>query len=404
MPHIHILALEARRSGGAGTYTAELIRQLAARGHRIDLICHHADLDLDQVCQVHLIPMPRSANLPWAWRLAVLLRQREYNRFIRALTLQEPDVVIGSAQQMLPEHTRRFPGAPLIYVPHSLVAPLEVHGMSWISPLQRWAAVRVFRSLERKALSRAWCTVRFTRTSCDALNHYYGNKIKPRFVVLPTPVPIPDLPQWNGPLEPPRLLFVGRLVESKNVAWLIRGLSRLDHLPWMCDIVGDGEERQRLESLTHQHQLAGRVVFHGHQDLVDSFYRKANLFVFPSRLENSPIVLLEAMSFGLPSLSIRADGRRYINANHEIVTADYDGFLAENEEDFVMKLQELLATPERLKGVGAEARKIVEKRNRWSDHITGYERIFDEIKAKPENSNEKIISSGASTARNKLPG
>ena len=79
---------------------------------------------------------------------------------------------------------------------------------------------------------------------------YYGKSIKPRFVVLPIPVPIPNLPGdfdgMNSKRRPHlRLLYVGRLVESKNVAWLLRCLNRLNHLSWTCDIVGDGEERPR---------------------------------------------------------------------------------------------------------------------------------------------------------------
>ncbi len=261
MAHLHILALEACRSGGAGAYTAELIRQLAARGHRIELICHQADPSLQAICEIHRLPMPRASRLPWAWRLAPILRQREYDRFIRALPLQEPDVVIGSAQQMLPEHWRRFPRAPLIYVPHSLVAPLEVQGMPWTSPLQRWAAVRVYRSLERKALTRASRTVRFTRTGCDMLNLYYGKSIKSRFTVLPTPVPIPEWAPRDRPSGALKLLFVGRLVESKNVAWLLHCLGRLRDKPWTCGIVGEGEERQRLEEISRQSKLTDRVIW-----------------------------------------------------------------------------------------------------------------------------------------------
>jgi glycosyltransferase involved in cell wall biosynthesis len=384
MASIHILALEARRSGGAATYSAELIRQLASRGHRVSLICHEAEPELEKISEIHRLPPSKADQLPWAWRLAVLLRQRDYNRAIRALPLDLPDFVIGSAQQMIPEHQRRFSGVPLIYVPHSLVAPFEVQTMPWPSLLQRWISARVFYHLERLALNQAQYTIRFTRAGCDALTAYYGKSIKPRFVVLPTPVPIPDLSQTverTDSRSPPhlRLLFVGRLVESKNVAWLLRCLNRLDHLSWTCDIVGDGEERPRLEKLTLQRGLENRIVFHGQQDDVASFYRQADLLVFPSRLENSPIVLLEAMSFGVPSLSIRADGQRYINANHEIITAEHDGFLADGEEQFVQKLQELLTSPDCLKTVGRNARQTVEKRHRWVDHIQGYERIFEEI-------------------------
>jgi glycosyltransferase involved in cell wall biosynthesis len=298
--------------------------------------------------------------------------------------LDRPDFVIGSAQQMIPGHQRRFPGVPLIYVPHSLVAPLEVRTMPWPSKLQRWVSARVFHHLERMALNQARYTVRFTKTGCDAFTAFYGKRIKPRFVILPTPVPIPDLPPKVGGTDsksvlPLRLLYVGRLVESKNVAWLIHGLSQLNHLRWTCDIVGDGELRPHLEKLGRKCGLESRIIFHGHQDDVASFYRQADLLVFPSRLENSPLVLLEAMSFGVPSLSIRADGRGYINANHEIITADHDGFLADGEQPFIRKLQELLAVPDRLKTVGRNARQTVEKRHRWIDHIQGYERIFEEI-------------------------
>jgi glycosyltransferase involved in cell wall biosynthesis len=386
MAQIHILALEACRSGGAGTYTAELVRQLAARGHQVELICHKAASDLDSICKVHLLPLPKAGQLPWAWRLAVILRQKEYNRFIRSLPLREPDVVIGSAQQMFPEHRRRFLETPLIYVPHSLVAPLEVHGMPWASSIQRWASVRVFRSLEREALQRAWATVRFTRTGCDSLNLYYGKDIKSRFVILPTPVPMPDLLQRERSQGAPNLLYVGRLVESKNVSWLLRCLSRLIHIAWNCDIVGDGEERSRLEELAKQFHLAGRVTFYGQQDNVDSHYRRANLFVLPSKLENSPLVLLEAMSYGVPGLAIRSDGQRYINANHEIIESDHDGFLAANEEEFMSKLGELLGSLDVLEKVGTQSRRTVEKRNRWDTHIEGYERLLEEIQRKSEMS------------------
>ena len=191
MASIHILTLEARRSGGAATYSEELVRQLASRGHRVSLICHEAEPELEKVSEVHKLPLPKADQLPWAWRLAVLLRQRDYNRAIRALPLDRPDFVIGSAQQMIPEHLRRFPGVPLIYVPHSLVAPFEVQTIPWPSLLQRWVSAGVFHYLELRALNQARSTIRFTRAGCEALMAYYGKSIKPRFVVLPTPVPIP---------------------------------------------------------------------------------------------------------------------------------------------------------------------------------------------------------------------
>ncbi len=55
MTAIHVLAIEANRSGGAGVYTTELVRRLAARGHRLTLVGYEATADLDQVCTIQRI-------------------------------------------------------------------------------------------------------------------------------------------------------------------------------------------------------------------------------------------------------------------------------------------------------------------------------------------------------------
>src|SRR5260370_39125035 len=107
MASIRILALEARRSGGAATYSAELVRQLASRGHRVCLICHEAEAELEKASDIHRLPPSKAGQLSWAWRLAVLLRQRDYNRAIRALPLVPPDLVIVIAQQLISAHQRR---------------------------------------------------------------------------------------------------------------------------------------------------------------------------------------------------------------------------------------------------------------------------------------------------------
>jgi glycosyltransferase involved in cell wall biosynthesis len=264
---------------------------------------------------------------------------------------------------------RKFPDAPMVYLPHALIAPLEVSGYPFRSNVQKRITVGAFAWLERRALNRAAITVRFTRTSCEAIRDYYGSRIQPNFAVLAPPVPIPD--ECRPPREPgpPRLLAVGRLVESKNISFLIRALVPLTHLDWRLDIVGDGELRSRLEGEATASGLGDRIRFHGHRDDVASFYRRADLFLLPSKLENAPLVLLEAMSHGLPTLSIRADGKEYRNANHEIVEHGKAGFLANDETDFGLILIELLRSPERLPAIGDAAREAVIRNNTWEGYI-----------------------------------
>jgi glycosyltransferase involved in cell wall biosynthesis len=74
-------------------------------------------------------------------------------------------------------------------------------------------------------------------------------------------------------------------------------------------VVGDGDDRPRLESLARQHRVADRVVFAGRvpsEELADH-YRVADLFVLPSRGEGFGIVYLEAACCGLGSVARRDD-------------------------------------------------------------------------------------------------
>lgn len=116
-----------------------------------------------------------------------------------------------------------------------------------------------------------------------------------------------------------RLLFVGRLVERKGVHVLLDALSRLrgDRSPApRLDVVGDGPERARLESLAGELGLRERVVFHG---LVSDADLRAELeatdaLVLPAvtdrkgDVEGLGVVLLEALGAGRPVIASAAGG------------------------------------------------------------------------------------------------
>jgi glycosyltransferase involved in cell wall biosynthesis len=111
----------------------------------------------------------------------------------------------------------------------------------------------------------------------------------------------------NGPV---RLLAVGRLVQQKGLDVLLTalagpGLERVE-----LDIVGDGERRPDLERQAGQLGLMARVRFPGwmDRDHLAGVYRRADVFVLPSRDEGMPNVVLEAMASGLPVIASRIAG------------------------------------------------------------------------------------------------
>ena len=96
------------------------------------------------------------------------------------------------------------------------------------------------------------------------------------------------------------VLFVGRLVDAKNVDTLLRAIASLDRSV-SVGIIGDGPERVRLERLTDRLDIADSISFLGFVDDYDTVLahmRGAAVFVSPSTREGFGLTALEAMAAG----------------------------------------------------------------------------------------------------------
>ena len=115
----------------------------------------------------------------------------------------------------------------------------------------------------------------------------------------------------NAPLK---LLFVGRLVPLKGVRLLVEALAKLPRTAaYELRIYGDGPERASLEDLVRENGRSN-VTFMGsvsHED-VGRAYKWADVFVFPSIRDATGVVLLEAISHGLPVIAFRQFGANVV--------------------------------------------------------------------------------------------
>ena len=109
-----------------------------------------------------------------------------------------------------------------------------------------------------------------------------------------------------------RLLSVGNLTEIKGHRVLIDAMPRLLDSPrpsvWTSS--ADGELRDELEREPAEQAWRRKCGFHGRLERrrVAEMMRTADVLVLPSRWENLPCVLLEAMSSGLPVVASRVGG------------------------------------------------------------------------------------------------
>jgi glycosyltransferase involved in cell wall biosynthesis len=124
----------------------------------------------------------------------------------------------------------------------------------------------------------------------------------------PSPTPKED--------SPPRLVFIGRLVEQKNILNLVEAIAGLPHL--QLDIVGDGELRQAIEKRLQENGLTHiRLIGNLPHPELPRFLHGATLYVQPSRYEGHPKTIFEAMACGLPVVVGDSPGiRQFIDHGH----------------------------------------------------------------------------------------
>lgn len=158
------------------------------------------------------------------------------------------------------------------------------------------------------------------------------------------------------------ILCVGRLVPSKGQLVLIAAIERLVKTTpnLRLRLVGDGPERESLEQAIAAANLGSYVVLEGsvNQDLIQEFYRQADIFVLASFAEGIPVVLMEAMAMEIPCVST------FVAGIPELIRNETDGILVPPSDDLALasairRLIEDSALRHRL-GVAAR-RRVMEK-------------------------------------------
>ncbi|WP_048150744.1 glycosyltransferase family 4 protein [Palaeococcus ferrophilus] len=149
------------------------------------------------------------------------------------------------------------------------------------------------------------------------------------------------------------IIFVGRLIKEKNVSLLLKALALIkEEIPDVkAVVIGDGPERQHLESLSSRLGLKKNVEFRGflkrHEDVI-AFMKASKVFAFPSLREGFGIVVVEANASGLPVVTVDYN----MNASKDLINDGKNGFIARvDERDFAEKILIAFEKRRRMKSV-----------------------------------------------------
>lgn len=178
------------------------------------------------------------------------------------------------------------------------------------------------------------------------------------------------------------LLFVGRLVEKKGTASLLLAFAKLSEElrnRGECWIIGDGAERDRLELLAKELQIADKVIFHGKlpNSSLPDYYAAADLFIAPSitdykgDTEGQGVILLEGMASGTAVISTFTGGIS------EIIEHKKNGYLVEpnNPQQLADSIAELILD-ERLRQRLAETGRLAAQTYDWQLISEKFENLY----------------------------
>ena len=158
------------------------------------------------------------------------------------------------------------------------------------------------------------------------------------------------------------ILFVGRLAAEKQVVHILQAIALPPLVNVNFHIIGDGEQREFLESQAVSLNLCDRVIFHGVQSNPFPYMKQADIVVLSSEFEGFPNVLIEAIAVGTPICSYRCPG-----GVSEIICTD-NGLLVEpcTPEALSSAIRSLLnssLTGDQIRGTAEsfQTKKIVEQ-------------------------------------------
>ena len=186
------------------------------------------------------------------------------------------------------------------------------------------------------------------------------------------------------PANPFILLYVGRLVPRKNLAWFVDRVFPQLSPEFLLLIIGDGPERLSVEAAILTHSLQDRIKLLGEVSDVERnlAYAGSDVLIVPNRKvsgnpEGFGIVTIEAGSFGLPVVVSRVDGLE------DAVVEGRSGIFVEEGDvaGFTEALQHLQTDSTLREKLSQSAIEVVEEKFHWATLSRSYLQIYNSLAA-----------------------
>jgi glycosyltransferase involved in cell wall biosynthesis len=342
-------------------------------------------------------PLPRRVAEATFGTLMVLINQLIQRSMVRQLIRDHGITVVHQPIPVSPKAPSFISG---LHVP-VVIGPMN-GGMDYP------AAFRAAESLFTRI------TVALGRSSANLVNSLIPGKKQARLLLVANPrtrqalpssitgevIEIPengvDLGIWTPPVsmrtpllvdaQPPRFVFVGRLVDWKRLDFVLRALANIPSA--QLEVVGDGAMRAPWAALAESLGIADRVRWIGWlpQPECAALLRGATALLLPSIYECGGAVVLEAMACGLPVIATAWGGPAdYIDETCGILVNPTNPETI--QAGFEAAMQTLIADPQLRGQLGAAGRQRVEQHYDWDKKIDRILELYEELYEKAIDEN-----------------
>lgn len=326
--------------GGVPRTVFALAGELVERGHDVEIVA------MERTAPQTRFPLDRRVRLTWLFDLVdadgnriprprkrprARPDLRELDRQPSSLATQTNDTFSALLDRRLEQRLRAIEDGVVITTrPELAVAAARWTRPSVVTVHQEHLARNARKPALRDALvdvtrpdaeHRLDAMLTLTQDELDG----WADLLEPtdtRMGVIPNATPFPLGPA--APLDNPRIVAVGRLTQQKGFGRLIRAFAPIAraHPDWSLEIYGHGPQQQALQELVERLGVGAQVRLPGTTDRIEEVLTGSSVFAMSSRYEGLPMVLLEAMSKGVPPVSFDCpEGPR------QLIDTEHNGLL-----------------------------------------------------------------------------
>ena len=314
---VYFLINSLHTAGGTERMTATIANSLSEKGYDIGIICLHRGensfFKIEEKVSLYYINKASKTNIYLGYI-------HDVYKLHQILKKEKPNFLVDVCSAM-----------SLISLPASALLTTKIITWEHFNASVNWNPIT--SPLARKLASLySYKIVTLTETDKIVFEQKYNAK---NVLCIKNPVTIKV--EEPSPLLEKTVLAIGRIEEQKGFDMLIdiweKSYSKSNG--WVLKIVGTGSLQSSIEEQITRLGLNNTVKIEPPTHDVVALYRDASVYAMSSRFEGLPLVLIEAMSMGLPIVSFDCE-----TGPRDIVKNNITGFLVEpnNVEIFAQKL------------------------------------------------------------------